>query len=164
MPNILLPSVDTENGSVMSFETNSSIADRGADVSLLLKDVDKIALDAFVITTHRKERYSSPTSSRAGTPAGAPDVKSRSTTGDNLPVQGDTFLESYFERMKTPPNQHNNLVDDTLPPSENGDEGTETARPLSGLQRRWGKLRTAVAVSSALDPERSLKQYEVLVW
>ena len=121
----------------------------------LVKEADSVALDAFLITTNRQERYESPTGSRPVTTY-AVDVCSKPTTsGGN--IEESSTLKSYFERMKTPPKVYEEKI--SIAP---GTEDKKEVIKKPGLTKQWGKLRTAVALSSALDPDRVLKQYEVL--
>lgn len=151
-----------DDGSLVSSNTRRSLPLKGPDnLSLILKNVDSIAKDAFAITTHRKDRYESPIGSRAITPAAASGGCSRpGTSGSTAPPLEGTMLMQYFERMKSPPME--GAVDDGRASSEHQSENDEksVSTPLAGVSKRWGKLRTAVALSSALDPERALKQYE----
>lgn len=137
---------------------------KSQNLTNLLKDVDSLAADAFLITTHRQERYESPRSSRAGTPAITTTAsESRpTTTGSEIKDLPDT-LQQYYERMKTPVGEYD--IENNTEAEEDiigGDEFSSTdLRPPAEMRKRWGKIRTAVAISSALDPDRALKHYEV---
>lgn len=131
---------------------------RNENVNLILKNVDAVAHDAFLITTHRKERYESPPSSRACTPAAAAADRPASG-GTALGANGDSNLLTYFERMKTPLGNDGNQ--NHAPADQASLDGRNISTPQDASKKRWSKLRTAVALSAALDPDRALKQYEV---
>jgi hypothetical protein len=181
----------TDSQSEVSFETKSSLQLPGKkkDISMVMKDIDAIASDAFLITTHRQERYESPTDSRATSPMPGPGppgtgawpgpgagagisppgtgtdhrpLSFRSACSENTERSDDpnaNNLNGYFNRMKTPPGVFEARLQAAA--AKKADESIDKSpKPLTGLKKRWGKIRTAVSISSALDPDRAVKQFE----
>lgn len=129
------------------------------DQSAILKEIDSISADAFAIASNRSERYNTPPTNRAQTPV-APGLVADATVASIATLQTSVSLLNYFERMKTPSSACSRV--DTAESTASEEQRNTISTPSNAKPAmQWGRLRTVVAVSAALDPDKTLKRFQV---
>jgi hypothetical protein len=168
--NIFYPVVfrggDGQN-SVRTLESSSTLSGN-PNFQIIMQETDVMARDAFLISSYRRDRYESPSNTRATTPA--EPISSRATTPginvnaetekdkSDLAIQHEN-LSTYFKRLKSPPKDVQHHVTDNLSLHVYHHDDDEKHGEI--VKKKWGKIRTAVNLSAALDPDRVLKRFQV---